>query len=150
MPCPCFLNEIPAPWMNDGDGYENVNYKVNARCFKLYGTYSISFSSKNVAKIFRSWIFKDCIKVQEEKENCYLVFTFFTKHEITKFHTVVVQWRQRNVKKRDARAKSLYERFANPTPHSFVTLISTTKLGLGLPNKVMSTCVLSKLERDET
>ena len=38
----------------------------------------------------------------------------------------------------------------DPTPHSFVTLSSTTKLGLGLPNKVMSTCVLSKLELDES
>ena len=44
----------------------------------------------------------------------------------------------------------LYESFTNPTPHSFVTLSSTTKLGLGLPNKVMSTCVLSKLELDES
>ena len=37
----------------------------------------------------------------------------------------------------------LYERFTNPTRHSFVTLSSTTKLGV--PNKVMSTCELSKL-----
>ena len=44
----------------------------------------------------------------------------------------------------------MYERFTNHTPHSFVTLSSTTKLGLGLPNKVMSTCELSKLELDET
>ena len=44
----------------------------------------------------------------------------------------------------------VYESFTNPTPHSFVTLSSTTKLGLGLPNKVMSTCVLSKLELDES
>ena len=43
----------------------------------------------------------------------------------------------------------VYERFTNPTPHSFVTLSSITKLGLGLPNKVMITCVLSKLELDE-
>ena len=42
----------------------------------------------------------------------------------------------------------MYESFTNPSPHSFVTLSSTTKLGLGLPNKVMSTCVLSKLELD--
>ena len=34
--------------------------------------------------------------------------------------------------------------------YGFVTLNSTTKLGLGLPNKVMSTCVLSKLELDES
>ena len=45
---------------------------------------------------------------------------------------------------------ALYERFTNPTPHSFVTLISTTKLGPGLPNKVMNTCVLSKLELDDS
>ena len=44
----------------------------------------------------------------------------------------------------------MYERFTNPNLPSFVTLISTTKLGLGLPNKVMSTCVLSKLELDES
>ena len=47
-------------------------------------------------------------------------------------------------------SNNLYESFTNPTPHSFVTLSSTTKLGLGLPNKVMSTCVLSKLELDES
>ena len=45
---------------------------------------------------------------------------------------------------------AVYESFTNPTPHSFVTLTSTTKLGLGLPNKVMSTCVLSKRELDES
>ena len=44
----------------------------------------------------------------------------------------------------------MYESFTNPTRHSFVTLSSTTKLGLGLPNKVMSTCVLSKLELEES
>ena len=44
----------------------------------------------------------------------------------------------------------LYERFTNPIPHSFATLSSTTKLGLGLSNKVMSTCELSKLGLDET
>ena len=47
-------------------------------------------------------------------------------------------------------SSSVYERFTNPTRHSFVTLSSTTKLGLGLPNKVMSTCELSKLGLDET
>ena len=34
----------------------------------------------------------------------------------------------------------MYERFTDPTPHSVVTFSSTTKLGLGLPNKVMNTC----------
>ena len=44
----------------------------------------------------------------------------------------------------------MYERFTNPTRHSFVTLSSTTKFELGLPNKVISTCELSKLGLDET
>ena len=44
----------------------------------------------------------------------------------------------------------VYERFTNTTPHSFVALSSTTKLGLGLPNKVLSTCELSKLGLDGT
>ena len=44
------INEIPAPWMNEGDGYENVTYEVNTPCFKLYRAYSISFSSKKFKK----------------------------------------------------------------------------------------------------
>ena len=38
---------------NDGDGYENVTYKVNSRCLKRYRAYSISFNSSNVGKCFR-------------------------------------------------------------------------------------------------
>ena len=36
--------------------------------------------------------------------------------------------------------ETLYEKFTDPTPHSFLTFSSTTKLGLGLPNKAMNTC----------
>ena len=32
----------------------------------------------------------------------------------------------------------MYEKFTDPTPHSFVMFSSTTKLGLGLPNKAMN------------
>ena len=53
---------------DDGDGYENVTWKVNLRCFKLYRAYSISFNSSNVGNFYCSWILKDCIKVQEEKK----------------------------------------------------------------------------------
>ena len=52
---------------DDGDGYENVTYKVNLRCFKRYRAYSISFNSSNVGKFFWSWILKDRIKVYEKK-----------------------------------------------------------------------------------
>ena len=39
---------------DDGDGYENVTYKVNSRCFELYRAYSISFSSSHLAHFFWS------------------------------------------------------------------------------------------------
>lgn len=44
--------------------------------------------------------FQDCIKVPEKrKERRFLVFTFLTKREIKHLHFVVVQLRQRSVKK---------------------------------------------------
>ena len=53
---------------NDGQGNENVTYKVNSRCWKLYCAYFTSFNSSNGGKFFCSWILKDCIKVQEKKK----------------------------------------------------------------------------------
>ena len=53
---------------NDRQGYENVTYKVNLRCWKLYCAYFTSFNSSNDGKFFCSWILKDCIKVQEKKK----------------------------------------------------------------------------------
>ena len=94
---------------DDGDGYENVTYKVKSRCFKLYRAYSISFNSSNVGKFFWSWILKDCIKVYEKKkESCCLVFPSSTKRAIRHFHVVVVQRRLRNVQKSVMRMQSCY------------------------------------------
>ena len=73
---------------------------MNLRWFKLYRAYSISFNSANNGKFFRSWLLKDCIEVQEKKENCCLLFMSSTKREIRTFHVVIVQRRQRNVQKR--------------------------------------------------
>ena len=53
---------------NDGQGNENVTYKVNSRCWKLYCAYFTSFNSSNDGKFVCSWILKDCIKVQEKKK----------------------------------------------------------------------------------
>ena len=39
---------------DNGDGYENVTYKVNLRCLKLNRAYSISLNSSNVGKVFWS------------------------------------------------------------------------------------------------
>ena len=52
---------------NDGDGYENVTYKVKSRCFKLHRAYSISFDSSNAGNFFWSWILKECDEVQEKR-----------------------------------------------------------------------------------
>ena len=51
----------------------NVTLKVSSRCFKLYRTYSISFSSSNVAKFFWSWITAKRLyqtSSGKEKESC--------------------------------------------------------------------------------
>ena len=47
-------------------------YGGERRWFKLNRAYSISFNSLNVGKFCRSWILKDCIKVQEKKNKVLL------------------------------------------------------------------------------
>ena len=72
-------------------------------------------------KLFIRKIFNDCLHCKRRREKPDIVYIYM-----------------------------VYESFTNPTLHSFVTMSSTTKLGLGLPNKVTSTCMLSKLELDES
>ena len=64
--------------------YENVTFKVNSRCFKLYRSYSISFNSSDVGEFYFNSIVKDCIKVQKKKKEV-VVFTLCTKREIKRF-----------------------------------------------------------------
>ena len=80
--------------------------------FKLCrANYSTSLISSNVGKFFWSWILTDCIKVQEKKENCCLVFMFSIKRKTTKFHDVVVQLRRKNGQKSVMHVQSSW--FAN-------------------------------------
>ena len=52
--------------------YENVTFKVNSRCFKLYRSYSISFNSwQNVLELNSIGLYQSSGK---EKESCCLVF----------------------------------------------------------------------------
>ena len=83
----------------NGDSDENVTYKKNFRCFKLYLVYSVSFNSSNVGKFFWSWILRLYRGSRKEIENRCPMSTSSTKREIRHFHVVVVQWRQRNVQK---------------------------------------------------
>ena len=89
------------------DSNDNVALKVNSRSFSLYrdNSYLLSrlyanpptFESKRPYSSSESEItFRRCL------------FTFSVKQEIRHFHAVVVQNRERNVKKREARAKSLF------------------------------------------
>ena len=94
---------------DDGDGYENVTYNVNSRCFKLDRAFSISFSSSNLGNFFWSCILKYCSKVQEKKKKV-VVFV----HVLHKTRNWVFSRRSRAVmaekcfKKRDARAELLF------------------------------------------
>ena len=58
---------------NEGDGNENVIWKVNSRCFKLSRDKSISFNSANVGRLFWSSSPKDCIVVQEKKKKAFVL-----------------------------------------------------------------------------
>ena len=107
----CQSSGVTSPLSNiDGDGYENVTWKVNSRCFKLYCAYSISFNSSKVGNLFWSWILKDCIEVQEKKKKVVVLCSpSSTKREIRHFDVVVVQWiTEKCTKKRDAREKLLF------------------------------------------
>ena len=94
---------------DDGDGYENVTYKVNSRCFEHYRAYSISFSSSNLSIFFWSWILKYCSKVQEKKRKV-VVFV----HVLNKTWNWVFSRRgfavmiEKCFKKRDGRAELLF------------------------------------------
>ena len=90
---------------NDGDGQENVSFKVCSRCFQLYRANSISLYSSDVGESFWSWILKDCIRVQEKKKRVVVLCSH------PQFHIVVVQRRQRNVQTSVIHVQSCY--FAN-------------------------------------
>ena len=74
---------------------------MNLRGLKLYRAYSISFnSSLNCWQILLELNSKGLYQSSgKEKESCCLVFPSSTKREISHFHVVVVQQRQRNVQK---------------------------------------------------
>ena len=66
-------------------------------------------------QIFRSWILKDCIKVQETKKKVVVLSSHLpTNMKVGTFTpVVVVQWRQRNVRKNVMHVQNCW--FANQT-----------------------------------
>ena len=55
--------------IDDGDGSENVTFKMNWRFFKLFRVYSNSLKRSEVGKFLESWFLGDRIQVKKEKEN---------------------------------------------------------------------------------
>ena len=103
--------ETLGSWSNSkGDGYENVTWKVNSRCFKVYRTYSISFSSSNVGKLFWNWVLEGLNQSSgKEKESLCLVSTSAKKREnweVWRYSRAVTA--KKCTKKRDARAKLFF------------------------------------------
>ena len=81
-------DEEPGPMLANRKLKQRRRRQIQKRCLKLHRTYSISFNSSNVGKLFRCCILKDCIEVLGNK-----------KKVVRHFHVVVMQRRQRNVQK---------------------------------------------------
>ena len=83
-----FEKRAPGPSLANRKLKQRCQRQLQKRCLKLHRTYSISFNSSNVGKLFWCCILKDCIEVQGNK-----------KKVVRHFHVVVMQRRQRNVQK---------------------------------------------------
>ena len=81
-------NAEPGPRLANGKLKQRPRHPLQKRCLKLHRTYSISFNSSNVGKLFWCCILKDCIEVRRNK-----------KKVVRHFHVVVIKRRQRNVQK---------------------------------------------------
>ena len=81
-------NEEPGPRLANRKLKQRRRRQQQIRCLKLHRTYSISFNSPNVGKLFWCCILKDCIEVQGNK-----------KKVVRHFHVVFMQRRQRNIQK---------------------------------------------------
>ena len=86
--------------LKEGDGGENVTWKVNPGRFTLHPFLVHLTQFVNFWRIFVDLISKRLyLSLEEGKENFCYVFTSFKTREISKFQVVVVQRRQRKVLK---------------------------------------------------
>ena len=101
-----FLSDVfvaVAVVVDDDDGSERVDKKMNLRSFKRKRVYVDPLNMSNAGDISWSWILKNFIQVQKEEGKfvvvCSNVSTSSTKRQIRRFHVVVVQWTSGNVLK---------------------------------------------------
>ena len=84
---------------DDGDGSENVTFKMNWRFLNLSRLFQTAENIKyrRISLELISWGPHSSFEI--ERKIRYRLFTSSIKREIRDFHAVVVQWRQRNVQK---------------------------------------------------
>ena len=86
--------------LKEGDGCENVTWKVNPGRFTLHPFLVHLTQFVNFWRIFVDLISKRLyLSLEEGKENFCYVFTSFKTREISKFQVVIAQRRQRKVLK---------------------------------------------------
>ena len=86
--------------LKEGDGGENVTWKVNPGRFTLHPFLVHLTQFVNFWRIFVDLISKRLyLSLEEGKENFCYVFTSFKTREISKFQVVIAQRRQRKVLK---------------------------------------------------
>ena len=73
--------------INEGNGGENVTYKMNSRFSKLCCVYSYLLKMANVGEFPRSWFLRSALRFKERKRNCRRLFMSSTKLAIRHFQT---------------------------------------------------------------
>ena len=125
----------------DGEGSENIAYKVNSRLFNLHRDSSSSITLSSVGELFWSWIPEKPYPSSEwERKFQSSLFTSSIKREIRHFLVVVLQWRQRNVQKSVMHVQSCC--FANPSLLFFETFRCRRRHRILMPRQSTKTEVL--------
>ena len=88
--------------IDDGDGSENVTFKMNSRFLKLCRIYSNSKKLSNLSEFPCNWFLGFFSSLERDREIHCLVFVSFIKRENRHFHVVVVQWPKRNLMYKNA------------------------------------------------
>ena len=103
LPSPSSYLKVPINRDGDGDGGENITWKVNLGRFTLHPFLLHLTQFVNFWRIFVDLISKRLyLSLEEDKENFCYVFTSFKTREIRKFQVVIdviVQRRQTKVLK---------------------------------------------------
>ena len=95
LPSPSSDFKVPNQSIDDGDGSENVTFKMNSPVFKLCRVYSNSANSLKMSAVGKFPWTVDFLRphssLERERKFRVRLFTSSIKREIRHFHVVVVQ-----------------------------------------------------------